>query len=172
LGKVELGGWNTLFTWRNPPPAFMAQEAERHLPYALTLATLLPHLSLHTLKVQKVTENTWAIDLVVENTGYLPTYTSQQARRRKSARPVIAELKLPMDAQPALARFRLGKEHMEIGHLEGRSNKDDASSVFGSSPTDNRGHVQWVIEAPTGSQVELLVRSERAGQMRRSFILE
>ncbi len=172
LGKVELGGWNTLFTWRNPPPALMAQEAQRHLPFTLTLADLLPHLSLKTLAVQKVSENAWTIDLVVENTGYLPTFTSQQARKRKAARPVMAELKLPKDAQGGPCRIRLGKERMEIGHLEGRSNKDEMSSVFGASPTDNRGHIQWVVEAPAGSQVDLLIRSERAGHIRRSFTLE
>ncbi len=172
LGPVELGGWNTLYTWRNPPPAFMTQEAERHLPFTLALASLLPHLKLRTLNLQKIKETTWTIDLVVENTGYLPTFTSQQARRRKTARPVMAELKLPKGQPEAPCRIVLGKERMEVGHLEGRSNKDEMSSVFGASPTDNRGHVQWVVEAPPGSQVELRVRSERAGQIRHSFILE
>jgi murein tripeptide amidase MpaA len=172
LGRVELGGWNTLYTWRNPPLAFMCQEAQRHLPYALTMASLLPHLTLHRLDVKKISEKNWAIDLVVENTGYLPTFTSQQARRRKAARPVIAELSLPKAPEMEPCRILLGKERMEIGHLEGRSNKDEVSSVFGSSPTDNRGHIQWVVEAPAGCQVEVIVRSERAGQFRRSFILE
>src|SRR5512133_317380 len=89
LGKVELGGWNTLYTWRNPPHAMMSQEAGRHLPFALSLASLLPHLGLHTLQVTRSGETRWTIDLIVENHGYLPAYTSQQARKRKAARPVI-----------------------------------------------------------------------------------
>ncbi len=75
-------------------------------------------------------------------------------------------------SQEPACRIVLGKERMEIGHLEGRSNKDDLSSVFGSSPTDNRGHVQWMVEAPAETQLELLVRSERAGQIRKNFALE
>lgn len=172
LGRVDLGGWNTLYTWRNPPPAFMGQEAQRHLPFALTLASLLPHLALHTLNIKKISETIWTIDLVVENTGYLPSFTSQQARRRKAVRPVVAELSLPKASEAGSCQILMGKERMEIGHLEGRSNKDEISSVFGSSPTDNRGHIQWVVEAPAGSQIEIIVSSERAGQFRRFFILE
>ena len=26
LGKVELGGWDMLYAWRNPPPEFLEQE--------------------------------------------------------------------------------------------------------------------------------------------------
>jgi hypothetical protein len=60
---------------------------------------------------------------------------------------------------------------MELGYLEGRSNKDDVSSVFGASPSDNRGHIQWMVEGPAGSTLEILVRSERAGIIRRSLNL-
>lgn len=167
LGPVELGGWNTLYTWRNPPHAFMSKEAEKHLPFILTLADLLPHLELHTLNVKRAGENTWAIDLVIENTGYFPTYTSQQARKRQAIRPVMAELTLPK-----ACRILLGKPRMEAGYLEGRTNKDDVASVFGRSPTDNRAHVQWLVEGPGGSILELSIRSERAGQLRREITLE
>lgn len=172
LGKIELGGWNTLYTWRNPPPALMTAEAQRHLPLTLALADLLPHLTLHTLSVKQINQTNWTIDLVVENTGYLPTFTSQQARKRKSARAVFAELSLPKEFQGQPCHIVLGKERMEMGYLEGRGNKDEMASAFGSSPTDNRGHVQWVVEAPAGAQVEILIRSERAGQIHQSFTLE
>jgi murein tripeptide amidase MpaA len=167
LGPVELGGWNTLYTWRNPPHAFMAHEAEKHLPFILSLSDLLPHLAVHTLKVKPAGDNTWTIDLVIENNGYFPTYTSQQARKRQVIRPVTAEMHLPRGC-----RLLLGKPRMEAGHLEGRSNKDDVSSVFGRSPTDNRAHVQWLVEGPAGAQIDLIIRSERAGQIRRTLTLE
>jgi murein tripeptide amidase MpaA len=167
LGPVELGGWNTLYTWRNPPHALMQKEAERHLPFILVLADLLPHLALHTLKVKPAGESTWTIDLVVENSGYFPSYTSQQARKRQVIRPVTAELALPEGC-----RILLGKPRMEAGHLEGRTNKDDVASVFGRSPTDNRAHVQWLVEGPRGSQLDLTVRSERAGQIHRTLTLD
>jgi murein tripeptide amidase MpaA len=167
LGSVELGGWNTQYTWRNPPPDLMGKEAERHLPFVLSLGDMLPHLSLHTCKATKIGPHRWAIDLVVENPGYLPTYTSNQGKNRQATRPVMAEIKLPVGA-----RLLQGKPREEIGHLEGRSNKDDLASVFGSSPTDNRGRVQWVIEAPEGSRLEIVARSERAGRLRAELALE
>lgn len=166
LGKVELGGWNTLYTWRNPPNECMGKEAERHLPYILTLGKLLPHLSLHTLKASRTGEKSWTIDLVVENTGYLPAFTSNQAKKRKVIRPVLAELKLPPGS-----RIIVGKPRAEIGYLQGRSHKSDISSVFADDATDNRGHIQWVIEAPEGSEIEVAVTSERAGSFRRTLKL-
>lgn len=166
LGRVELGGWNVLYTWRNPPHALMTKEAERHLPYILTLGELLPHITLHKLQAKRVGDNAWAIDLVVDNPGYLPSYTSQVAKKRRTARPVMAELRLPEGY-----RVTLGKERMEIGHLEGRSNKDDAASVFGRSPTDNRGRVQWVVEGPASGTVEVTIRGERVGEIKATILL-
>ncbi|MBE0695524.1 MAG: carboxypeptidase, partial [Anaerolineaceae bacterium] len=166
LGKVELGGWNTMYTWRNPPPALMEKEAERHTPFILSLADLLPQVSLHTLDAKKLNEKTWSITLVVENTGYLATYTSQQTKNRRIVRPVVAELTLPV------GKILVGKERTEIGHLEGRSNKEGISSVFGLSSTDNRGIVQWVVECPKSSTINIAVLSERGGKVSRSLILE
>ncbi|MBE0696435.1 MAG: carboxypeptidase [Anaerolineaceae bacterium] len=165
LGEVELGGWNTMFTWRNPPPALMEKEAERHTPFILSLADLLPQVSLHTLEAKQLNEKTWSITLVVENNGYLATYTSQQTKNRLIARPMVAELTL------AVGKILVGKERTEIGHLEGRSNKEGVSSVFGLSPTDNRGIVHWVVECPKGSTINIAVLSERGGKVSRSLIL-
>jgi hypothetical protein len=156
-----------MYTWRNPPPAFMGSEAQRHIPYILTLAELLPQLAVHTFKTAQLSDQTWSVDLVVENTGYLPTYTSQQARKRQVARPVSAQLKLPEGG-----RFLVGKERMEIGHLEGRSNKEDAASAFAYNPTDNRGRIQWVIECPSGSILDLTVTSDRGGKINQQVLLE
>jgi murein tripeptide amidase MpaA len=165
LGEIELGGWNNLYTWLNPPAALMSKEAERHIPLIQTLTDLLPQLTIHTLKVTRLSGDTWSIILVVENSGYLSTYTSQQAKKRQAARPVMASLEI------SGGRILAGKDRMEIGHLEGRSNKDDVSSVFGASPTDNRGMVQWVVESAPGTNVHIKVKSERGGNLYRSIEL-
>lgn len=166
LGEVELGGWNTLFTWRNPPEAFMEKEAERHTPFILTMADLLPRLSIYKLETRKISPVTWSIKLVVENTGFLATYTSQQAKKRTAVRPVTAEISL------SAGKICIGKERIEIGHLEGRSNKDDISSVFAFSPTDNRGLAEWVIESTPGSEIQITISSERGGKISTSLKLE
>lgn len=166
LGPVEIGGWNSLYTWRNPPQHLVGQEAALHTPFILALGDMLPKLSILALDVKPAGENRWLIDLVVDNCGYLPTYTTQQGRKRGVVRPVTAEITL----SPGAA-LSMGKPREELGHLEGRSNKDTLNSFYGRSPTDNRGRVRWIVEAKPGCEVNLTIRSERAGTLQKQLVL-
>jgi murein tripeptide amidase MpaA len=160
LGRVELGGWNGMYTWRNPPPALMGAEAERNVPFALALGEMLPRLAVHTVEAAPLGQDDYRVNLVVENTGFLPTYTSAQGKKRKATRPVRVELELPEGA-----RLVNGKRRIELGHLEGRSNKLDVASVWDAGPTDNRARAEWVLHAPAGVVVRVHVLSERAGAL-------
>jgi len=160
LGSIELGGWNSMFTWTNPPPELAAAEVEKVLPFCLALGDLLPHLSIHALTITPLGQGDYAINLVIENTGYLSTYTSQQGKKRQAARPVRIELEIPPEAN-----LVTGKSKVELGHLEGRSNKFEVASVWESSYTDNRARTQWVIHAPAGTQFAINVLSDRAGAL-------
>jgi murein tripeptide amidase MpaA len=166
LGPLELGGYNQMYTWSNPPPAFMGEEAARNLPIVLSIGDMLPRLTLHTLEITRLGTDNYQINLVVENSGFLPTCTSMQGNKRKAVRPVRAEIELPTGAVLAS-----GKRQVEIGHLEGRSNKMSVS-IYSTSPTDNRGRVEWVVKTPTGTEISIKVASERAGLIRRKVILE
>ncbi|MBN1149577.1 MAG: hypothetical protein JXA78_20115 [Anaerolineales bacterium] len=167
LGKVELGGWDFMYTWRNPPLDFIGAEAARNAPFALAMGDMLPRLSLHTLEVKALGKGDYHLNLVVENTGFLPTYTSKQGKNRKAARPVRVELNLPQGV--ALVN---GKRRVEMEHLEGRSNKLETAMVWGDGGTDNRARAEWVLHAKQASTVELDVLSERAGSIHRSIRLE
>jgi len=167
LGHVEMGGWNYMYTWRNPPLDFVEAEVKGHCDYMLTLGELLPYLKIHTLNITKLSPDKYHLNLVVENTGFLPSYTSQQGKSRKSARPVRVELQLPDGA-----RLTSGKLKEELGHLEGRSNKLEVSANFADSPTDNRARLEWVIQAAKGSVIKLNVLSERAGSITTEVILK
>ena len=166
LGKVELGGWNNIYTWRNPPPDLAESEAEKHFPFMLSLGDLLPHLSIHKLEVTKLSENKYHINLVVENTGFLPTYTSQQCKSRQASRPVRVELEIPEGAV-----LTSGKRREELGNLEGRSNKLEVASNYAESSSDNRARLEWVIHAPAGSKMRIKVLSERAGSLTQEVLL-
>jgi len=103
----------------------------------------------------------------VENNGFLPSYTSQQSKSRKSSRPVRVELELPDGAV-----LTSGKHREELGHLEGRSNKLDVSAFSADSPTDNRARLEWVIQATTGTKIKIKILSERAGVISREVTLQ
>jgi murein tripeptide amidase MpaA len=167
LGKVELGGWNFMYTWRNPPLDFLAQEASRNAPFALALGDMLPLLKVHTMEVKSLGGNDYYLNLVVDNVGFLPTYTSQQGKNRKAMRPVRVELELPDDVT-----LIDGKRRSELGHLEGRSNKLEVSTIWGESPTDNRAHAEWVLHAEPGTTIGVNILSERAGVIHRAVRLE
>jgi murein tripeptide amidase MpaA len=166
LGKVELGGWNFMYTWRNPPLNLVGAEAARNVPFALALGDLLPRLSLHTLEVTPLGGNDYRINLAIENSGFLPTCTSEQGKKRKATRPVRAELELPEGV-----KLVNGKRRVELGHLEGRSNKLDAAMVWSEDPTDNRARAEWVLHGSPGAVVQVHARSERAGSIHQSLTL-
>ena len=160
LGAVEMGGWNGMYTWRNPPQAFLSQEAERHIPFVVALTDLLPHLAAFYVNVDALQNGAYRLNLVVENTGFLPTFTSEQGKKRPVIRPVRAELILPAGIEV------LSKERkQELGHLEGRSNKLEVAAHFSSSPTDNRARVEWVLRGKPGTEVLIRIKSERAGTL-------
>ncbi|MBN2548013.1 MAG: hypothetical protein JXB15_02560 [Anaerolineales bacterium] len=166
LGRVELGGWNQMYTWRNPPVHLVGAEAARNLPFAVALGELLPHIDLHTLNVTPLGGGDYQLNLVVDNSGFLPTYTSQQGKKRAAIRPVRVELILPEGVS-----LLNGRPRVDLGHLEGRSNKLDVTAVWGETSTDHRARAEWVLHGPEGATVELHINSERAGSIHRTIHL-
>ncbi len=167
LGPVEIGGYDQMYTWINPPRSLVGEEAERNTTFALSLADMLPKLTVHTLALERLTdEGDYRLRLVVENSGFLPTYTSAQGRKRSAARKVRVELALPESV-----RLTSGKAKTELGHLEGRSGKFSVSTMYAASPTDNRAWTEWVLRGPPGAEIQVQVRSDRAGTLYESVVL-
>jgi murein tripeptide amidase MpaA len=166
LGKVELGGWHTLYTWRNPPHALLEAEIVPQADFAIAFASLAPRIAWREIKLTPLGNGSYHLLAVVENRGFLPTNGSQQALVMKAIRPVRLELELPEGA----AILKGGKLKQEIGHLEGRSNKLDMA-YYGSSPTDNRGRAEWLIHAPRGGALTIHAIAERGGTIHRRIEL-
>lgn len=166
LGLVEIGGWKDKLYGQNVPLKYLPEMCEKHSRFTLSHASLNPYLGLRALEVTRQADNVYHILAVIENNGFLPTYTSQQALERKDARPIEAELTLPEGAS-----IVSGERWQQLGQLEGRSNK--IWNWWGSmTVTDNRRKVEWVLKGQPGSRVELTIRSQRAGTVRREIILE
>ncbi len=166
LGEVELGGWDSFTTWRNPPYTLLEPEIAPQADFALAFAALAPRIAWREVKVTPLGEDRYHLVVIIENLGFLPTNVSAQAKKIKAVRPVRLELELPQGAS-----LTSGKAKQEIGHLEGRSNKLDVA-YYGVSPTDNRGKAEWLIHAPNGGPLKLRAIAERGGTIAREIALE
>lgn len=158
LGKVELGGWDDLHTWTNPPSEFLEAEIEKFPDWLVWHALISPKLELREATVTPLDQETYRVRLVVENTGWLPTFITQKGLERK-IRGVVCEIELPKDAE-----LKMGKAREELGQLDGRAYKQAMLSA--SDSTSDRLKVEWVVKAKKGTKVKLLARHEKAGVVR------
>jgi len=161
LGRVELGGWDMLYAWRNPPPEFLEKEVALFPDWLVWHLLISPRLEVYEATVEPLGNALYKVRLVVQNTGWLPTYITKKALEKKLVRGVIAEIELPDGAT-----LHTGKPREELGQLEGRAYKPSAISVWNADPTDDRAKVEWIVHAPQGGTVRLTARHERAGVVR------
>jgi murein tripeptide amidase MpaA len=161
LGPVELGGWDMYYCWANVPPHLLEAEVAPHSDLAIWHLLISPRLELHTLEVDRVGETAWHIQLVVHNTGWLPTSVTEKAVERNIVRPLEVELTLPEGA-----RLRTGELKTELGQLTGRVHKRSLLGWWSEDSTSERVKVEWVVEAPDGGTVAIEARHQRAGVVR------
>jgi murein tripeptide amidase MpaA len=161
LGAMEIGGWDHAYCWRNPPPDFLEAEIAPISDWLIWHALISPKLEIKTCVATKLGDDVFGIRLVVQNTGWLPTYVTKKALERQNVRPVIAELELPEKAN-----FVTGRSREELGQLEGRCYKAPSVLALTADPTDDCAKFDWVIQAPPGSVVKITARHSRAGTVR------
>lgn len=161
LGRVEIGGWDTKNYWTNVPAQYLPEICEKHCQFTLAHALMSPRLEFRRSEVEKQADGVYKVSVVVANKGFLPTYTSRKAQERKIVRPTEARIVLPEGG-----KLVLGKREEEIGQLEGRSNKLYAGWFSSREVTDNEKRLEWVVRGGEGEEVEVVVKSERAGTIR------
>ena len=162
LGPVELGGWDLMSFWANVPFDLLEEELTPHSEWALFHALVSPLLEVHTLDVERVGEGAWLVRLVLLNSGWLPTNVTQKALDRKAVRPLEVELALPEGA-----RLVSGEQRTESGQLTGRVEKRSPLWWGNDESTSDRVKLEWVVEAPAGSELGIEARHQRAGVVRR-----
>ncbi|MGQ0579585.1 MAG: M14 family metallopeptidase [Betaproteobacteria bacterium] len=170
LGRIELGGWNSLYTWTNPPHHLLEREIAPFSRWLVWHALISPRLEILEAATTALGENAWRIRLVVQNSGWLPSYVTKMAKQKKLARGVVCEIELPEGA-----RLETGKLREELSQLEGRAYKPAAANTWAGSSadeTDDRLKVEWVVRAPKGATLKLAARHERAGTVRTELRLE
>jgi murein tripeptide amidase MpaA len=167
LGPVELGGWDPILAFRNPPPAFIEKEVSLFPDWLLWHALISPKLEIHTLEATALGDGAWRVRLVAHNTGWLPTYVTKKALERKVVRAVVAEIEAPEGAEVVT-----GQRRVEVGQLEGRAYKSIGAFGWTADPTDDRAKVEWVVRGKRGDRVKVTARHERAGVVRGEVVLE
>ena len=166
LGEVEIGGWDIQLAFRNPPTQALEKEIAPLADWAIWHALLAPQIALQSATAERLGDGAYLVRLVVDNTGWLPTYISKKALEKKAVRPLVAEITLP-----AGATLESGKIRQEIGQLEGRAYKSASPYGWTADPTSERAKIQWVIRANPGETVQLIARHERAGIVRAEVTL-
>ena len=113
LGSVELGGWDDLNVWINPPIHLLPGEVAPHAEFAVYQALCSPRLEVRHTSVARLGDNQWRVEVGLANTGWLPTDVSQQARKNRLVKPIVVVL--TGDQVTVLDR----PARREVGQLEG-----------------------------------------------------
>jgi hypothetical protein len=166
LGPVEIGGWDLFYAWYNVPFEQLEAEIAPHTELALFHCLISPRLEARSLEAERVGEGVWRVQLVLENTGWLPTNVSEKALERKAVRDLEVSLELPEGA-----RLVAGEPVTKAGQLEGRVHKRSTLWWTTNDATTDRAKLEWVVEAPSGGEVAVAARHQRAGTVRERVTL-
>lgn len=161
LGPVELGGWDRVNYWSNVPFDRLEQEVAPHSEWAIWQALGSPRLEVRSFEATPLGGDAWRVRLVLQNSGWLATSVTDKAVERKAVRPVEVELELPAEATLAS-----GEAKVELGQLAGRSKLRSTHWWGNDWSTGDLAKLEWVVAAPTGGEVRVVARHQRAGTVR------
>jgi hypothetical protein len=158
-GAVEIGGWNSNYFSQNPPPTFAEAEWKKNALFEIKRAELLPSLRIADVKTVSLGDRLFRVTAVVRNDGFLPTNVTQKAIQHHIALPV--DVRLELDKAEILA----GKEHSDIGHIEG--NGPPPANQFGTPGGEaprNQRTVEWLVRVQAeGATATITAATPRAG---------
>ncbi len=161
LGPVEIGGWDRMNFWRNPPPQLREREAARFPGWLTRIGLTLPRLELLQVSAEPLGPDRWRVRMAVGNAGYLPSYVTRRALERKTARPCTFELELPPGAE-----LLGGSPRIEGPQLEGHAPKQSLQAFLPDRDiTADRALAEWIVRAPAGTTLALSAHAARAGRV-------
>jgi murein tripeptide amidase MpaA len=170
LGAVEIGGWDQVNYWRNPPPDQRQAEVARFPAWLDVIALSLPRLELLGAEVCALASDVWRVRLAVCNSGWLPACVTKLALQHQVVRGVMFEIRLP-GSDPAVALLS-GKPMFEGPQLMGHAPRKSLLSLTpDAEPTADRAVAEWIVRGPRGTCVELIARADRAGRVQTAIEL-
>ncbi|MEL6893018.1 MAG: M14 family metallopeptidase, partial [Actinomycetota bacterium] len=161
LGRVELGGWNDLHSWTNPPPHRLLDEVDRHADFAVAQALAAPCLEIAHTVAERLGSDAdgvpfWQVDVGVANTGWLPTNVSARAAADGIVLPIEVEL-IAGEAASVVD----GPSRRHVGQLAGAMS---ARFDRGRNGSPERAIVRFTVRAPIDSELTIEARHQRAGR--------
>jgi hypothetical protein len=163
LGPVEIGGWDSLHSWSNPPVELLADEVAPHADFAIFHALASPEIAVRRLVAERLGDDTWRVTAGVANVGWLPTTVTAWAARQHLVLPLVAEL--------TGADLLDGPPRRELDQLAGRAafrvNEGDRHDG-----TPDRVSVSWLVRSGAGTTVHVEARHPRAGRDSASVVLD
>ncbi|MBC7814116.1 MAG: peptidase M14, partial [Burkholderiales bacterium] len=175
FGRVEIGGWTHMYTFRNPPPAsvavtdkakaFLRDAIHSNCLFTLRHAACAPILRITDVEVEALGADLYKVSAVVANQGYLPTNLTQRALKHGTASTVTASLEL------GGAELKMGAQTQDLGHLAGRDERKATWSPWLPEWNPTRKRAEWLIRAPQGSKVTVTATASRAGTQRQEVVL-
>lgn len=169
LGDIELGGWDSNYAFRNPPPQFLDSEVSPLGDWVIWQALATPKLELRELRIEDAGRGAKRIRFAVQNTGWLPTSVTKHAATKKLCRGVIGEISRSGEQHGRAGSLepgwlKMGKLREEQGQLAGWSHVDIGGFGWHSDPTDDVAVFEWVVDSP--GEYALVGRHDRAGVVR------
>ena len=157
FGKIELGGWDSHYAFRNPPPEYLEKEIAPFADWVIWQALISPKLEVFKVVTEKVGEGT-VIRLAIDNTGWLPTHVTAMGRDKKLCRGVVGEIETGDGV-----RLVSGKIRQEGPQLEGHARVPSSGFGWLLNDTSHRHVFEWTVAG--SGKVKVSAAHERAGRV-------
>lgn len=163
LGEVEVGGMNSIWVYRNPPPAMLEKVCRDNVAFNLKHAAAAPRVQIDEVSVTALGSDIYKVRAVVANHGYLPTNLSDVAIQRQAAKPASVELELDG------AELLMNPRSVELGHLAGRNERQFPWSPWGPKWAANAKVTEWLVRVPdtASARITAVASSEKGGRHER-----
>ncbi|MFB6264172.1 MAG: M14 family zinc carboxypeptidase [Bradymonadaceae bacterium] len=143
LGDVEIGGLEYLRTIRNPPAEALAEECERAWTAVERTRRSLPSVETR-LEVEPAGDRRYELQLILENTGFLPTSGISRGKALEPTPEIAASASLEGDGEV------LDRTDREFDHLAGWGQLRTGPGrhpIYARLPkTSQRDHATWTVE--------------------------
>jgi len=138
------------------------------VPFALAAMGTAPRLRLIASGAEQPEPGVHRVWATLGNDGFLPTSGSERNRTPGPGRPLVARLALPEGARLLPGS---GAAEQALEHLAGRVGQYTSLHLSARYPNLSRGHVAWLVAAPTGAAFEITVQAEKAGVVRATVVV-